>query len=121
MSIQKATKKFERRRTRVRSRVTGTPARPRLSVFRSNKHLYAQVIDDTVGNTLAAATTNTKAVKEGGKSFANLKSAAQIGREIAERAKASGVTAVVFDRGGFQYHGVIKAVAEAAREAGLQF
>ncbi len=104
---------------RIRSRVQGTPERPRLAVFRSLKHIYAQVIDDAHGRTLAAAGTAEKnsAVASGG----NVAGAKEIGKLIAERAKAKGITKVVFDRGGFMYHGRIKALADAAREAGLEF
>jgi large subunit ribosomal protein L18 len=108
-----------RRHRRVRKTVRGTPERPRLAVHRSNKHVTAQVIDDTAGRTLAAATT-VEADLRGG-ATGNKQAAAQVGRLVAERARAAGVTKVVFDRGGFLYHGRIAAVAEAAREAGLEF
>ena len=104
-------------RTGIRKRVQGTPARPRLSVYRSSKHIYAQVIDDMTGKTLAAANT----VKLGLKNGANIEGAKQVGQQVAEAAKAAGVTDVAFDRGGFRYHGRIKALADAAREGGLQF
>lgn len=114
--------KREKRRLRIRKKVVGTAERPRLSIFKSLKHLYAQVTDDSTGRTLAAATTNTKANKSGGKkSFANLTSAQALGREVAEKAKSAGVESIVFDRSGYPYHGIVKAVAEAAREAGLKF
>ncbi|HYL36520.1 MAG TPA: 50S ribosomal protein L18 [Bryobacteraceae bacterium] len=104
---------------RIRHRVRGTQERPRLAVFRSLKHIYAQVIDDRRGHTLAAASSGEKesAVGSGG----NLAGAKQVGKLIAERAKANGITKVVFDRGGYLYHGRIKALADAAREAGLEF
>jgi large subunit ribosomal protein L18 len=107
-------KRRRRNRTALRARA-GT--RPRLSVHRSGKHIYAQVIDDTAGQTLASA--STLAGHEG--SGANVAAATEVGRRVAEAAKAAGVTQVVFDRGGFLYHGRVKAVAEAAREAGLEF
>jgi large subunit ribosomal protein L18 len=112
----------KRRRMRIRKKVSGTTDRPRLCVCKSLKHLYAQVVDDSIGKTLTTATTNTKSNKASGKhSFANIASAKALGRQIAEKAKASGVTQVVFDRSGYPYHGIIKAIAEAAREAGLKF
>jgi large subunit ribosomal protein L18 len=102
---------------RIRSRVSGTEARPRLAVFRSVKHIYAQVIDDTKGHTVVAASSSEKDLKNGG----NVIGAKEIGKLVAERAKDKGIKAVVFDRGGYQYHGRVKALAEAAREAGLEF
>jgi large subunit ribosomal protein L18 len=102
---------------RIRRRVKGTEARPRLAVFRSVKHIYAQVIDDAQGHTVVAASTSEKDGKNGG----NLAGAKEIGKLVAERAKDKGIKAVVFDRGGYQYHGRVKALAEAAREAGLEF
>jgi large subunit ribosomal protein L18 len=105
--------------TRIRRKVEGTPERPRLAVFRSVKHIYAQVIDDTKGHTVASAasTEKTASVSAGG----NLTGAKAIGKLVAERAKDKGIKAVVFDRGGYHYHGRVKALAEAAREAGLEF
>ena len=108
-----------RRHRRVRKHVRGTAERPRLAVFRSNKHIVAQVIDDMAGRTLAAASTVEKDLRTG--ATGNKTAAATIGRLVAERAKAAGVTKVVFDRGGNIYHGRIAAVADAAREAGLEF
>ena len=108
-----------RRHRRVRKHVRGTPERPRLAVFRSNKHITAQVIDDVAGRTLAAASTVEKDLRTG--ATGNKTAAATIGRLVAERAKAAGVTKVVFDRGGNLYHGRVAAVADAAREAGLEF
>jgi large subunit ribosomal protein L18 len=102
---------------RIRSRVSGTGERPRLAVFRSVKHIYAQVIDDTKGHTVVAAGSTEKDSKNGG----NIVGAKEIGKLVAERAKDKGIKAVVFDRGGYQYHGRVKALAEAAREAGLEF
>ncbi len=109
-------KRRRRNRTALRSRA-GT--RPRLSVHRSGKHIYAQVIDDAEGRTVAAASTLTADAKS--VSGANMEAAAGVGRRVAEAAKAAGVTQVVFDRGGFLFHGRVKALAEAAREAGLEF
>jgi large subunit ribosomal protein L18 len=101
---------------RIRRRVRGTQARPRLAVFRSVKHIYAQVIDDVQGNTIVAASSN-EAKTAGG----NIAGAKAIGKLVAERAKDKGIKAVVFDRGGYLYHGRVKALADAAREAGLEF
>ena len=108
-----------RRHNRVRKKVAGTAARPRLAVFRSAKHISAQIIDDVSGKPLAAASTTEKALRS---SAGGNKSAAEsIGKLIGERAKAAGVTSVVFDRGGFLYHGRVAALADAARAAGLEF
>ena len=109
-----------RRHHRVRKHVRGTAARPRLAVFRSNKHIVAQVIDDATGRTLAAASTHEKDLRSSG-GTGNKSAAATVGRLVAERAKEAGVSQVVFDRGGFLYHGRVAAVADAAREAGLEF
>ena len=108
------------RHRRVRKKIHGTPMRPRLAVFRSNKHLTLQVIDDVAGRTIAAASTTEPAIKGEG-SGATVEAATKLGQLVAERAKAAGITRVVFDRGGFAYHGRIAAVAAAAREAGLEF
>jgi large subunit ribosomal protein L18 len=105
-----------RRHKRLRHKIFGTPQRPRLCVYKSLKHVYAQIIDDTAGRTLAAASTLETEMRGG-----TVPSAQVIGRLIAERARAKGIQQVVFDRGGFAYHGVIKALAESSREAGLQF
>jgi len=105
-------------RTRIRSRVAGTAAKPRLSVFRSNKQIYAQIIDDTKGVTLASA--SSMLMKEA-QSVAKIEQARMVGQSIAERAKAAGIDEVIFDRGGYLYHGRVKTLAEAAREAGLKF
>lgn len=111
---------FERRRRRVRSALKARSAgRPRLSIHRSGRHIYGQVIDDDAGRTIAAASTLDKDAK--GKSGATVAAAADVGKRLAERAKAAGVSVVVFDRGGFLFHGRVKAVAEAAREGGLEF
>ena len=109
-----------RRHFRVRKKIAGTPERPRLAVFRSNKHLVAQVIDDTTGRTLAAASTVERPLREAG-GTGNREAAASVGRLVAERARAAGVDRVVFDRGGFAYHGRVAAAADAARSAGLEF
>ena len=110
-----------RRHGRVRKKVIGSAEVPRLAVYRSNKHITAQVIDDGSGRTLAAASTVEKDVRSSSSSTGNKDAAAVIGRLVAERAKAAGVRRVVFDRGGFLYHGRVAAVADAAREAGLEF
>jgi len=109
-----------RRHDRVRKKITGSAERPRLAVFRSNKHLVLQVIDDRAGHTLAAASTNEAALREAG-GTGNRDAAAAVGKLVAERARAAGVTQVVFDRGGFHYHGRVAAAADAARENGLEF
>ena len=109
-----------RRHGRVRKKINGTAARPRLAVFRSNKHLSLQVIDDDAGRTLAAASTAEAELRADG-SGATVAAATRLGQVVAERAKAAGVNQVVFDRGGFLYHGRVAAVAAAAREAGLEF
>ena len=106
---------------KIRNRFSGTAERPRLAVFRSNNHMYAQIIDDTVGNTLVAASTLEKSVKAELEKTNNVDAAAYLGTVIAKRALEKGITTVVFDRGGFIYHGKIAALAEAAREAGLVF
>ncbi len=106
---------------KIRNRFTGTPERPRLAVFRSNNHMYAQIIDDTVGNTLVAASTLEKDVKAELQKTNDVAAAAYLGTVIAKKALEKGIKAVVFDRGGFIYQGKIKALADAAREAGLEF
>ncbi len=111
----------KKRHRRIRSRLHGTTERPRLSVFRSLKHMYAQVIDDTQGRTLAAASTLDDALKGMLAELAKRDEAAKVGQLIAERAKAAGVTKVVFDRSGYLYHGRVQKLADAAREAGLTF
>jgi large subunit ribosomal protein L18 len=111
---------FERRRRRVRTALRARASgKPRLSVHRSGRHIYAQVIDDAAGKTLAAASTLDKDLR--GKTGATRDGAAEVGRTVAERAKAAGVSSVVFDRGGFLFHGRVKALADAAREGGLEF
>ena len=111
----------DRRHHRVRKKVMGTAERPRLAVFRSNKHIVAQVIDDRSGRTVAAASTLDADVRGTGGSTGNKAAAATVGKLVGERAKAAGITKVVFDRGGFLYHGRVAALADAAREAGLEF
>jgi large subunit ribosomal protein L18 len=108
-----------RRHNRVRKRVSGTSARPRLAVFRSAKHISVQVIDDVAGKTLAAASTTEKSLRSN--AGGNKAAAEAVGKLVAERAKAAGVTTVVFDRGGFLYHGRVASLADAARAAGLEF
>ena len=106
---------------KIRNRFSGTAERPRLAVFRSNNHMYAQIIDDTVGNTLVSASTLEKEVAKELEKTNNVDAAAYLGTVIAKRALEKGITAVVFDRGGFIYQGKVAALAEAAREAGLEF
>ena len=106
---------------KLRNRFSGTAERPRLAVFRSNNHMYAQIIDDTVVNTLVSASTLQKDVKAELEKTNNVEAAAYLGTVIAKKAIEKGITSVVFDRGGFIYHGKIKALADAAREAGLNF
>ena len=106
---------------RLRNHLSGTSARPRLAVFRSNNHMYAQIIDDTVGNTLVAASTVEKEIAAELEYTNNVEAAAYVGTVIAKRALEKGITTVVFDRGGFIYQGKVKALADAAREAGLEF
>jgi len=109
------------RHIRLRNKVSGTPERPRLAVFRSLRHIYAQVIDDTTGHTLAAA-SSADAIKEAGGSIVpKMDASTAVGKLVAERAIAEGITQVVFDRGGCKFHGRVKALAEATREAGLKF
>ena len=111
----------ENKHRRMRNRFSGSPERPRLAVFRSNNHMYAQIIDDTVGKTLAAASTLEKDVKAELEKTNNVDAAAYLGTVIAKRALEKGITEVVFDRGGYIYQGKVAALAEAAREAGLTF
>jgi large subunit ribosomal protein L18 len=113
--------RLERRKYNIRKSVTGTAERPRLSVFRSDKHIYAQVIDDIGGMTLVSAGSTETEVRGDMPNGGNIKAAILVGKTIAERAKAAGLTKVAFDRGGRMYHGRIKALADAAREGGLQF
>lgn len=106
---------------KLRNKLSGTPERPRLAVFRSNNHMYAQIIDDVAGNTLVSASTDQKEVKAELDKTNNVEAAAYLGTVIAKRALEKGITTVVFDRGGFLYQGKIAALADAAREAGLKF
>ncbi|MBU6170279.1 MAG: 50S ribosomal protein L18 [Verrucomicrobiota bacterium] len=118
MSIIKRKSIRQRIHKRIRRKVSGTSERPRLAIHYSNQHIYAQVIDDTVGRTLVAASTLDKSIE---KASSNVESAQKVGKLIAERAKGSNISNVVFDRGGHLYHGKVKALADAAREGGLQF
>lgn len=111
----------QKRHYRIRNKVNGTAQKPRLAVFRSNQHMYAQIIDDTVGNTLVAASTMEAAIKGQLEHTNTVEAAKAVGSAIAKKAVDKGITEVVFDRGGFIYHGKVQALAEAAREAGLQF
>lgn len=117
---EKAVARYVRHR-RVRKKIVGTPERPRLAVFRSNLHIYAQIIDDVNGKTLVAASTLTAGVKEKVDGTSNKDAAKAVGIAVAEMAKAKGISSVVFDRGGFIFHGRIKALADGAREGGLSF
>jgi len=110
-----------KKHSRIRNRFQGTPERPRLAVFRSNNHMYAQIIDDLAGTTLVAASTTEKEVKAELKKTNDVEAASYVGTVIAKRALEKGITTVVFDRGGYLYHGKVKALADAAREAGLEF
>lgn len=111
----------EKRHYRLRNKISGTAQRPRLAVFRSDKHMYAQIIDDVAGHTLVSASTVEKEAKEKLDKTSNTEAAQFVGELIGRRAVEQGITEVVFDRGGYIYHGKVKALAEAAREAGLQF
>jgi large subunit ribosomal protein L18 len=122
MDHQKAKRKRQlRRRHHVRRKITGTSERPRLTVFRSSKHIYAQLIDDLQGLTLASASSVVEAVHKETPYGGNIKAAAVVGRKLAEAAKAKGISYAAFDRGHYRYHGRVKALADAAREGGLQF
>lgn len=118
--VKKTDRKMERtrRHIRVRRKISGTPERPRLCVYRSNTNLYAQIIDDVAGNTLVSASTLDKEIKT---KYANKEAAKEVGALIAKRAIDKNISSVVFDRGGYVYHGVVKELAEAAREGGLKF
>ena len=111
----------DRIHTRIRKKISGNEERPRLAVFKSNQNIYAQIIDDVKGITLTATSTLDAGVKKDLKSGGNIEAAQKVGADIALKAKAKGITKVVYDRGGFNYHGKIKALAEAARENGLDF
>lgn len=121
--IKKEDKNLSRikRHLRIRKKIKGTPERPRLAVFKSEKHIYAQIIDDTKGHTLVAASTLDKELRGKLVKTYNVEAAREVGKLIAQRALSLGIKKVVFDRGGFKYHGRIKALADAAREAGLEF
>ena len=120
--MAKSNTSTSRRKTRIRRAIIANAnGRPRLSVFRSSKQIYAQVIDDEHGRTLAAASSLEKTMRESLKTGANIEAARRVGKELAERAKKAGVEKVVFDRGGYMYHGRVKALAEGAREGGLDF
>ncbi len=123
VSVRRVSRDEHRRRVheRVRTRVEGTPERPRLCVYRSLGHIYAQVVDDRSGTTLVSASSIDKEMKKQLKGGGNIAAAKVVGKVIAERAKAAKIAKVVFDRGGYKYHGRVKALADAAREAGLQF
>ena len=121
VSKESRTKIREKKHRRQRNRFSGTAERPRLAVFRSNNHMYAQIIDDTVGNTLVSDCTLQKDVKAELEKTNNVDAAAYLGTVIAKKALEKGITTVVFDRGGFIYQGKVKALADAAREAGLEF
>lgn len=118
---QSRTQVRAKKHMKLRNRFSGTAQRPRLAVFRSNNHMYAQIIDDTVGNTLVSASTLQKEVKEKLEKTNDVAAAAYLGTVIAKKALDAGITTVVFDRGGFIYQGKVKALADAAREAGLEF
>ena len=123
VSVRKLSRNAHRERIlqRIRRRIVGTPERPRLCIFRSLKHIQAQIVEDRTGRTLAAASSVDKEVRKQVKGGGNIAAAKVVGKAIAERARAAGVEQVVFDRGGYQYHGRVQALAEAAREAGLKF
>ena len=121
MSVKTKEDIRSRIRARIRKKISGTPVRPRLAVFRSQSHIYAQVIDDVAGKTVCAASSLDKSLKKDLKRGGDVAAAKAVGSLIATRAKEKGIEAVVFDRGGFQYHGRVKALADAARECGLKF
>ncbi len=121
MNTAEKVRQLAQRRRRVRKSIMGTTERPRLNVFRSSAHIYAQIIDDIKGATLAAASSLDKSLRTSLKSTSSIEAAKAVGKLLADRAKAANVTAVVFDRGGRIYHGRIKALADASREGGLQF
>ncbi|AAU04098.1 50S ribosomal protein L18 [Rickettsia typhi] len=114
--MRSAKLKFEKRKSRIRHKISRTSNRVRLSVFKSGRHIYAQIIDDSKSITIASASTLDKTIKKIKKSHCNVENAIKIGREIAKKANSAGIKEVVFDRGGYKYHGIIKALADAARE-----
>src|SRR5512143_783623 len=121
MKTEKRVESRRRVRVRIRHKVTGSQGRPRLAVFKSGRHIYAQVIDDASGKTVAHASSLDAGVKKEAKSAANVATARRVGKLVADRAKEKGIAKVVFDRGGYIYHGKVKALADAAREGGLEF
>ena len=121
VSKESRQKSREKKHLRIRNRFSGTAERPRLAVFRSNNHMYAQVIDDVAGKTIVSASTLEKDIKSALKATDNIDAAAYIGDVVAKRAMEKGIKAVVFDRGGYIYHGKVAALADAARKAGLEF
>ena len=121
MATKKKLSPLKMRHKRIRKKVAGTPERPRLAVHFSGRHITAQVIDDTIGTTLASANTTEPDLRADKEMRANVVTATKVGKLVAERAKARNITKVVFDRGGFIYHGKVKALADAAREGGLEF
>ncbi len=124
LKVRKALTLRQKRHKRVRAKVSGTPLRPRLNVFRSSQHIYAQVIDDERGHTLVAAGSTDpelRALKMASEGMTKTERAQWVGRMVAQKAQAAGITQVVFDRGGFLYHGRVQALADAARESGLDF
>jgi large subunit ribosomal protein L18 len=121
IELKKHTERRDRTKARIRGRVAGTAERPRLTVFKSLKRIYVQAVDDAKGVTLASASSLEKELREQAKSGANIDAAKAVGARIAARLKEQGITAVVFDRNGYVYHGRVKALADSAREAGLQF
>ena len=121
MARKTQVQKRQARHARVRKHISGTPERPRLCVFRSTKHIYAQVIDDTTGNTLAAASTLDQDIKAQAQYGGNKAAARLVGGSVAKKAQEKGITEVAFDRGGFLFHGRVKELADGAREAGLKF
>lgn len=121
MTVQSRRVGRDTRHRRVRKKITGTSERPRLAVFRSLRHISGQVIDDTTGRTLCAITTNSKEFRAEVKSTGSVEAAARAGKLMGEKIKAAGISSVVFDRGGYLYHGRVKAFADGAREAGIEF
>jgi large subunit ribosomal protein L18 len=119
--MEKRLTAHEKRKARIRKKISGTQARPRLTVYKSLKHIYAQVVDDVAGKTLVSAATTTKSLREGVKEDSKTDAAKKVGEAVAKAALEKGIKQVVFDRNGFDYHGRIAAVAQAAREAGLEF
>ncbi len=118
--VDKNQKRIERH-NRIRNKITGTPERPRLNIFKSSKHIYAQVIDDATGTTLVSASTQDKELREKVAELTKQEAAKLVGKTVGERAKEKDINAVVFDRGGYLYHGRVKLLAEGARESGLEF